>query len=259
MKKAILAVLLLFIYVPFYTQEAYCRQDAQVNSPRALFYRSNINYQDGKYALAIEGYEDIISSGWESGNLYYNLGNSYFKKGDIGLAIVNYYRAMSFIPNDSDLRSNYRFALQTLKIEQKPFGGRFQKTLSALFGHMTIDSVTILLSLLYIATVVFFILGLFLERLKRFNWFFAGIMAVLFILSAYALAEKISYKDRFAVAVSKETEARFEPLPNATAYFKIEEGDRVEIIEENPGWYKVRRFDNKTGWAEKRSFVKLNQ
>ncbi|MDD5501077.1 MAG: SH3 domain-containing protein, partial [Candidatus Omnitrophica bacterium] len=72
-------------------------------------------------------------------------------------------------------------------------------------------------------------------------------------------AEKISYKDRFAVAVSKETEARFEPLPNATAYFKIEEGDRVEIIEENPGWYKVRRFDNKTGWAEKRSFVKLNQ
>jgi tetratricopeptide (TPR) repeat protein len=259
MKKAILTVCLVFAALLFTADNRCFAQDALAKTPGALFYQANIYYQEGKYDLAVKGYEKIISSGWVSGNLYYNLGNSYFKSGDLGLAIVNYDRAKGFIPNDSDLRSNYSFALQTLGLDQKPFGGWFRRFVSALFEHMTVDSVTILLSVIYILLVVFFALSLFLERLKKISLIFACVMVVIFAVSAYSLAGKVAYKDRFAIAISKETEARFEPVENATAYFKIEEGDRVEVIEESAGWYKVRRFDNKTGWAEKSSFVKLEE
>ena len=75
-----------------------------------IFYKANALYEEGKYDEAIEVYTGLIDQGLESGNLYYNIGNCYFKKGELGKAIVNYERANKLIPDDSDLKSNHDFA-----------------------------------------------------------------------------------------------------------------------------------------------------
>ena len=96
-----------------------------------------------------------------------------------------------------------------------------------------------------------FILSLFLNRLKRFSGPVAGVLIGLFILSAYALNRKIDYLNKFAVVISKEVAVKFEPLENATTYFKLSEGSKVEVVEKAEDWYKIRRFDNKLGWVSK--------
>ena len=76
----------------------------------AKFYEANFAYKEGEYAKAILVYEEVLQDGLESGSLYYNLGNSYFKDEKLGKAILNYERAKLFMPRDGDLVSNYQYA-----------------------------------------------------------------------------------------------------------------------------------------------------
>jgi tetratricopeptide (TPR) repeat protein len=234
-------------------------QGGAVNTAGALFYQGNIYYQEGKYDAAIDAYEKLLGQGLESGNLYYNLGNSYFKKGALGLAVLNYEKAKGFIPNDSDLRANYDYTLQVLNLEPRLFGGWFEKTIYKLFEGMTIDALTIFLSFVYIVLIVFFILSMFFSRLKRFSALAACVLITLFILSAYALNRRINYLNKFAVVISSETDAKFEPLEGATTYFKLSEGSKVEVMEKAEGWYKIRRFDNKLGWVNKGALKQISE
>ncbi|MDD5561639.1 MAG: tetratricopeptide repeat protein [Candidatus Omnitrophica bacterium] len=228
-------------------------QDTAVSTPGAIFYQANIYYQEGKYEAAIKGYEKLTSLGLESGNLYYNLGNSYFKNGELGLAVLNYERAKGFIPNDSDLRSNYDYALQRLDLEPEFIGNRPDKLIYGLFQALTIDSLTALLSVIYIVLIVFLILNLFVGGFRRFSRWIIGVLVALFILFAFAMDRKINYLNRVAIVVNKEADVKFEPLENATTYFKLNEGSKVEVVEKTEGWYKVRRFDNKLGWVSKKA------
>jgi len=254
MKKINLFNSLIFLTAAFIVIALPCdsfAQETTANTPGSLFYQANIYYQEGKYDAAIKGYQRLIDLGWESGNLYYNLGNSYFKERKLGLAVLSYEKARGFIPNDSDLRSNYDYTLQLLNLEPRLFGNWLEKTAYSLFQVMTVDSLAIFLSFIYIILIVFFISGLFFSRLKRFSGLVICALIPLFVLSAYALNRKINYLNKFAVVVSSETDAKFEPLENATTYFKLNEGARVEIVERSGDWYKVRRFDNKLGWIKK--------
>lgn len=260
MKKINLFISLIFLTAVFIVIALPCdsfAQETSANTPGALFYQANIYYQEGKYETAIKGYQRLIDSGWESGNLYYNLGNSYFKKGELGLAVLSYERARSFIPNDSDLRSNYDYTLQLLNLEPRLFGNWLEETAYTLFQAMTVDSLTTFLSFIYIILIAFFISGLFFGSLKRFSGLVICTLIPLFVLSAYALNRKIHYLNNFAVVVSSEADAKFEPLENATTYFKLNEGTRVEIAERAGDWYKVRRFDNKLGWINKEALKRI--
>jgi tetratricopeptide (TPR) repeat protein len=254
MKKISLILLLTFL-APFFIVTLCLRgsfaQEATGKTPGAIFYQANIYYQEGKFEAAIKSYEKIIDLGLESGNIYYNLGNSYFKKGELGLAVLNYERARVFMPNDSDLRSNYDYALQRLNLEPQLFGNWFERTVYALFQAQSIDSLAILLFFIYIVLTALFILNLFISRLKRFCGFMACVLIILFILSAFGLNNKINYLNKTAIVVSQEADVKFEPLENATTYFKLSEGSKVEVVEKTEDWYKVRRFDTKLGWVSR--------
>ena len=253
MKKIefVLSMLLTAVFVVIICPCCSLAQEAAGNTPGALFYQANIYYQEGKYEEAIKGYQRLIDLGWESGNIYYNLGNSYFKKKELGLAVLSYEKARGFIPNDSDLKSNYDYTLQVLNLEPRLFGGWFEKTIYTLFQGMTLDGLVIFLSFIYIVLIVFLTLSLFFSRLKSFSGLVVCVLIPLFVLSAYALGKRINYLSKFAVVVNNEVDAKFEPLENATIYFRLSEGSMVEVVEESGDWYKVRRLDNKLAWVKK--------
>lgn len=216
-----------------------------------LFYQGNSAYREGKYDKAVENYEKIVNSGLGSGNLYYNLGNSYFKKGELGKAVLSYEKAALFIPNDSDLKSNYQYVLSSLNAGPQSFGNWFEKLANRFFEEATIDFLTILLALTYFLITISLIFNLFFPVFRRNSRIIILALVVLFAFSSVSLSSKINYLNNGAVVISKEADVKFEPIESATTYFKLSEGNKVEIIEKTQDWYKIKRPDGKIGWIDK--------
>ncbi|MCX5696425.1 MAG: tetratricopeptide repeat protein [Candidatus Omnitrophica bacterium] len=221
-------------------------------NPEDSFSEANSLYRHNQYDAALAEYEKILDNGFLSGNIYYNLGNCYFKKGELGRAILNYERAKSFIPGDSDLRSNYEYARSSLNLGPDVLPGSwFIRTLDKAFAGMNINVLALAVSLIYLLILVLTALRVLLDRKIRFYKTIIVGIALVFVVSAAALYRKIEFLDHGAVVIAKEIEAKFEPLEKATAYFTLPEGTKVMVVDSSGNWLKVKRSDNKVGWVDR--------
>lgn len=224
-------------------------QDAQ-----SLFEEANRFYKDGKYAEAIAKYEEILDEGSESGELYYNLGNSYFKEKEPGKALLNYERARFFIANDSDLKSNYLYVRSLLNTGPVCLpGSKFSRWLDKVFEEAGINFMTVILSLLSVVFFAVLIFRMFFAGVRKFEKPLLVVIAVLFFCCGISLVRKINYFNKGAVVIKEKAEARFEPMETATVYFNLSEGNSVEVVGQSSDWYKIRRLDGKLGWVLKES------
>jgi len=73
------------------------------------FQKANGLYQDGNYELALNAYQEVIDGGFESSDLYYNMGNAAYRSNSIGLAILYYEKALKLNPSHDDARHNLIF------------------------------------------------------------------------------------------------------------------------------------------------------
>lgn len=105
MKKLILIAIVFFSLAGIAIAE-----DEKPADPNKLFYSANSSYEKREYSKAIEEYNKILDLGIDSGPLYYNMGNSYFKSGKLGMAILYYAKARRLMPYDSDLKANLNYA-----------------------------------------------------------------------------------------------------------------------------------------------------
>lgn len=226
--------------------------DTEKSNLSESFYLANLFYKNNEYDQAINEYNKILSQGFENGNLYYNLGNSYFKMGMLGKAILNYEKARLFMPNDGDLKSNYDYVLSLLDLRRQDFPGNwFLKWINRLFEAFNINSLSLFLSFLYTAFFAVLVLRVFFDYIKRFDILLGCIVIIPFVLGIISINKKIEYLNKGAIIIRKETAAKFEPFEKATNHFTLTEGSRVEIIDSTVGWYKIKRTDGKLGWANK--------
>ncbi len=147
-----------------YSAEA--RQDKDSNAGY-IFYKGNTLYEQGSYDEAISEYSKLLAQGVESGSLYYNLGNCYIKKGAIGKAILNYERAKRLIPRDSDLKSNYSFALSQLEIQSVNTSPPWHLKATRTFDVLSINELTVLLSAIFVVIILLMITRLFFPLSKK--------------------------------------------------------------------------------------------
>lgn len=218
------------------------------------FYAANYFYEHADYDEAIKQYTGILETGVESGNLYYNLGNCYFKKRELGRAVLNYEKARRLIPWDRDLTSNYEYARSLVKnTAAVPRRNLAQMICGELYGRFTIDGLTILLSAFYILLLFCILIGMFYLSLKRYA-LAAALFAGLFLSAGFVgLSGKIARLNKEAIVIVEQTDAKFEPMDKVTTHFVLYEGMEVEVISDRNNWYKVRRSDNKSGWVENRA------
>lgn len=253
MKKQLLKILILCsIIIPMCFIDDLFAQSENKASPNSIFDQANILYKDSKYDQAIAKYEEIIKQGLVSGNLYYNLANAYFKKDELGRAILNYERAKLFIPSDGDLRSNYEYASVMLDLgSEKESKKWFVKLVDRFYRVFSVNALTVFLSLLYTLTFLIIVFSFYIPGLRRLNRFLVFILIVFFLAGSVSLAGKIADSKRAAIIIAKDVQAKFEPVNNATTYFKLNEGSKVEILAAGNNWYKIKRFDGKIGWISK--------
>ena len=228
-------------------------------TPQTAFFRANTLYTQGQYAEAVEAYEAVLQSGLVSGNLYFNLGNAYFKAGQVGRAILNYERARHFLPSDPDLAANLRFAhsLTGTEVCQPPL---WQRLVFPLAQRVATDQLVWLTCVTY--TLLFAILAVYRLWPRRPRWLRSvgwGVAASLVVLTLSLVQQlRTSEWQRHAVVLKQEdTPVRFEPAASGTVHFSVTQGTRVQVFDVREDWWQVARCDGRRGWVEKDALEEL--
>ena len=254
MKKSVR--IMLFFYLLIFLPQSGFSQDSQ-SYASARFAEANSFYKKGNYKEAIQLYEEVLSKDLTSGTLYYNLGNSYFKVGRLGKAILNYERASQLVPRDNDLNANYDYALSLIKGQKiAPQQNMVMKIIGKYENLMTINEFTLIVYLLSILLGIIFLFGLYRRWPYRHIILLIAILGIASAFHGLLLYKKIQKQSRLAVVITS-TESGFEPIDNTTIHFELPEGEMIEILNEESGWFKLRRPDGKIGWSRKETIEKL--
>ncbi|UCH12342.1 MAG: tetratricopeptide repeat protein [Candidatus Omnitrophota bacterium] len=249
----IISLILILLYSSnSFSGEQYAKNFAYVN-----FTKANSFYQQEKFKEAIKEYEKIIDAGFCSANIYYNLGNTYFKIGSIGKAILNYERARRLAPDDGDLLTNLEYA-KSLIVDRsiRVSAPWFVEIISRLPERFSAGRLCQLLFTINISIFIILTINLFLSRPNRFFIFMTAVFLITFIAGSVVLSKKATTinKRQEAVVIVSEIDCRFGPLDNATVHFKLYEGSKIIILKTEADWSKIKRFDGKIGWIKKDSY-----
>lgn len=217
-------------------------------------------YQEGNFKKTIELLENEIkvekSQRKVSADLYYNLGNAYFKTNDFPKAILNYERASLLDPGDGDIQHNLEYA-QT-KIEDKIL------TANNFFLQIWFNGVQNLMSsngwaIFSVVSFILFIMCLFLFffnqkiLLKKVGFYFGVVLFVLLILSnIFAFRQKNRLENRCtAIVMMGSSQVAGSPATGSKTIFTLHAGTKVKIRKEDGNWYEIEIADGNIGWINK--------
>lgn len=222
-------------------------------SPEDVFRTAEELYSAGRYAEAAEQYENLVSQGVRDGSVCYNLGNAYFKSGRLGLAILNYERALEQMPGDADTKANLEFANTLITdVVEGPDLPSYVAWLVDLYKAMDPSLSAILLSIAFLmggAAISVLILGRwpFLRTPAIYALVFSCGLAV---VSAGVLAGKTySASDSVdAIVLVPLSDVRSGPGETNPQLVEIHEGLKVSILGSREGWLQVSLPNGVTGW-----------
>ncbi len=231
----------------------YAFSAVQAQERAALFKAAGAAYEKGDYESAAAKYASILQSGYESWEVYYNLGNAYYKQHDIARAILNYERAKRLAPQNEDVEYNLELArLATAdRIQELPqfFLLRWFWKYSHLLGLGTVTWVVIAF---YLATICIFVLRMLSKtvRASRVSYVTAIITSTLLLLSSTALVAQIYESETRveAILLPDKIDIKSAPDESATDVFTLHTGVKVEVKDRSLGWTKIRLADGKIGW-----------
>jgi tetratricopeptide (TPR) repeat protein len=241
---SLFSLLVLFVVV-----QAKASEQSQLLDSAAQYYNAS------HFEKAIGAYEQILDKGYESAELYYNLGNAYYKSNKIPMAITNYERALVLSPGDEDIMFNLQLANTHVvdKIESLPefflssWYFRFIQVLSS-NQWAFISMATFVLGLVLL--LVFFLSGRVIARKVSF-WF-----AVLFIISA-VFTFNFSHKQMWlaenepaAIIMTPSVVVKSSPSETGTELFLIHEGLKVKLTDKLGDWRQIRMSDGNKGWVK---------
>ena len=212
-------------------------------------------YAQEHYQQAISDYETLLKQG-VSAELYYNLGNAYYRTDQMPKAVLNYERALLLSPGDADIRFNLQMARSKTIDKITPESEMFFVTwYRSLVNLMSVDAwartALIALSIAIILAMAY----LFSDRiwLRKVGFFGALLLVVVFLLSnlfAFHQKRKLTYRTG-AVIMTTSVPVKSTPSKNGTDLFILHEGTRVTITDNSmKDWKEIRVDDGKEGWIE---------
>lgn len=230
--------------------------------PNKLYSEANQHFIDGKYGEAIENYEAIIGQGLHSAELYYNLGNAYFKLSNYPEAILNFERAHLLNPDDEDIQFNLNLARTYTvdAIEPLPqfFLLKWCDAFVMMFSTNTwayIAIGTFLVALLLFA--VFWFTGKY--QIKRLSFI---LCIALIATSAVALISSVKLKNRiansaYAIVFDSAVAAKSSPDNSGKDLFVLHAGTKVQLLRPVGDWFEIKIADGNKGWINKTVFKKI--
>jgi hypothetical protein len=251
------------------------RAPAAALPPDSLFAAGNAAYEAGDYLTAIDRYMEVAAAGVADADLYYNLGNAWFKSGDLGRAVLWYERSRRLEPRGDDVRANLSVVRLLLRDrELVPKEGGLRGALTAWHRNLSVAESVAVASILYALMSVIAVCAVFRQS-SIVSWLYArlswlsparlfgldmrqdfllaiGLTFVLTAIFAGSSYRKIrSGQERsHAVVVAPEVSVLSAPSRDATVQFKVHEGTIVWLRDARTGWVQVDLPGDLSGWVD---------
>lgn len=217
-------------------------------------------YRNEDYKQSIILYEQVaaqsLSENKESAEVYYNLGNAYFRDGQTAKAILNYERALLIKPGDADIRHNLRFA--RTRIEDKIdtassfFLTNWIESLRNSFSSNSWAAIGIMFFVLFLVCLALY---LFMKKVWiRKASFYAGLVVLLlvFVANAFAFSQRNGQlKRNQGIIMSASASVMNSPDTDSKEIFRLHEGTKVKLREIDGNWYEIEIANGNVGWTSK--------
>lgn len=229
---------------------------SQVFFAQSNFEKGNALYQKGQYQQAVDVYESIIKEDkQQSAELYFNLGNSYYKLNKVAPSIYNYEKALVLKPHDPDVLNNLKFAkkLTIDEIKEVPKVGfaKLIQNFTGIFNYNTWAKISVGIAFAFLlAFIGYYFSQLTLSKRIYFIIMFVLLVALLLSVSA-GMSEKSHFdNDRPAIVFADLSEVHSEPRKAGPAVLLLHEGAKVYVKETVGLWKKIELTDGTEGWID---------
>ncbi|MGB0887518.1 MAG: tetratricopeptide repeat protein [Vicingaceae bacterium] len=219
------------------------------------FTKANAFYTEGKYQEAIESYQAILSQDQFSTDIYFNLGNCYYKTDDIPNSILYYEKALKLQPDNEDALFNLKMANKKTidKIDRLPelFIGNTWRTLVT---SKTVESWAYYsVGLIFLSLLLFISYLLMQQVIIKKAGFYAGFLFLglsMFTLLMASQHNAIVEQATEAIIFAPTTTIQSEPNTNAEKLFTLHEGTKVTLLQESADWSKIKLPNGNVGWIK---------
>ena len=213
-------------------------------------------YIKGNYQQAIKDYEDILKGGKVNADIYYNLGNAYYRMDNITHAVLNYERALQLSPGDNDIRFNLQMARSKTIDKITPESEMFFVTwYRSLVSFTSVDGWVYTSFVCLVASLVLLLLYLFASpvALRKIGFYGGIVTIVLFLFSTlFAFQQKMQFDNRCgAIVMAPSVTVKSTPQQAGKDIFTVHEGTKVTITDcTMHDWYGVKLADGREGWIQ---------
>ena len=227
----------------------------------SLFEEANSAYKNSAFDQAIDLYGQIIEQGYESEKVYFNLANCYYKKNSLTYALLYYERAFRLDPEDEDILHNLNIARNQMADKVEPLPSFFLSDYWDGFSMMQSPDQWSVWFLVWLALACA-LFTLFIAARKRNIKQLGFSLSILFLLSAALCIAAATHADNMlskpeAIVFASTLNVKSEPGLNATDQFVIHEGLKVEVVQEEGEWVRIRLEDGNSGWVRNQSIERI--
>jgi tetratricopeptide (TPR) repeat protein len=232
--------------------------------PDSLFQEASNSYNSKNYQQAIAQYLLLLTDGYSSNDdVFYNLGNAYYRNGNVALAIWSYEKCLLLNGANSDAQVNLDFlnnsALGDQESVPENFFNYFWKSIYSLMSWKW-WTISVIISLaIAIGLFLMFLLSAQAQR-RRIFFVLAVLLAFVFILS---LAQSVSghfrmKNNKYAIVLSEAATIKSSPDTNGTSIAVLMPGVKVKIVEDKNPWIEIIAPDGSTGWMLESELLPLS-
>ena len=216
----------------------------------AQFAKANQEYAAGHFREAIADYEALVRAGEFSSNLFYDLGNAWFRSGNFGAAILNYERALAIDPRHAEAEANLRIARDEARALELKKGAMESALASATATQYSIAAaIAFWMSIFFAARLIFVrqrsggLVGVLIISLA----IFAGAIFALYTL------ENGTRGKALAIVTGENVEARLATADNANSVLALPPGSEIKILSTRGDWVYAALPNDQRGWIPARS------
>lgn len=226
------------------------------------FNAANNEYQENNFQRALSGYQYLYDQEMGSADLFYNMGNAYYKLGEYPMSIWSYEKALLLEPGFLDARTNLDLVSKTVtdKVQELPrivwwhYWQRFK-------GLLGVSGWTYLsVSMIWLLSIgLYLFMSQTLHSVKRLGVYFAFIgLGLSLFFGGVALNESMMVKNpKAAIIITPNLYVKSAPEETGQDLFVIHGGLKVSLTDEIGEWLKITLADGKSGWVKETEIKRL--
>ena len=231
-------------------------------APGLLAQQADSAYAQDNFALAERLYLESIKQDGTSSTIFYNLGNAYYRQGNLGKAIVNYERALKLDPTNADARDNLDFVKAKITDRQIDEGSIMTKLWHNVISTFKADTwawIAVILFALFLAGAFTYMLSsvILIKKISFFGGMIIFMLCALTIIISFAAANRVT-DNRYAIIPPPSAQLSTPPREartQAEEAFLLHEGTKVEIVDSISGssgekWYEVKVGGRERAWIK---------